>query len=231
MNILIIDDNLKMIEKLKKDLFIRFSEYIDKTNIFSYSSNFYAIDTTIEYDFCFVDIDLIDENGIEVVKYIKERQLKIKIVFISSCLNLIHDSLIVQPFYFIRKKYYKEDLENFFAIYTNMEKTKELISLNYKYNKVNINVEDIIYIASFGHQLSIKTKAGLYEDNRKLIEIENYLSNLGTFSRGHKSYIINLEYLVSYKKNLLLLTDGTEIILGRVYKKNFDKMFQEYLLR
>lgn len=113
MNILIIDDDVEMIKKLKKDLFNFFSGYVDKTYIYSYSSNYFSIDKTIDYDFCFVDIDLIEENGIEVAKYIKEEQLKVKIVFISSYLNLIHDSLIVQPFYFIRKKYYKNDLENF----------------------------------------------------------------------------------------------------------------------
>lgn len=231
MNILIIDDDVEMIKKLKKDLFIFFSEYVDRTHIYSYSSNYFSIDRTIDYDFCFVDIDLIDESGIEVVKYIKEEQLKVKIVFISGYLNLIHDSLIVQPFYFIRKRYYKNDLANFFVIYTNMKKSKELISLNYKYNRVIINVEDIIYVASFGHQLTVKTKKRLYEDNRKLMDIQEYLSNQGTFARVHKSYIINLEYLVSYKKNMLILEDGTEIVLGRVYKKDFDKRFQEYLLR
>lgn len=112
-----------------------------------------------------------------------------------------------------------------------MKKSKELISLNYKYNKVNINVEDIIYVASFGHRLTVKTKKGLYEDNRKLMDIQDYLNNQGAFVRVHKSYIINLEFLVSYKKNLLILEDGTEIVIGRVYKKDFDKKFQEYLLQ
>lgn len=231
MNILIVDDDKIMLKQLEKDIFVFFSAFIDRVNIYSYSSNFQAIKMDIEYNFCFMDIDLVNDDGINLVKSIKNIQYKSKIVFISNHLHLIHDSLIVQPFYFIRKPYYKNDLNNFFAICTDLETSKKVILINYKYNKSKINIEDIIYIMSYGHQLTIKVKEDFFYDNRTMKDMECYLKDVGFFARVHKSYIINLNYLRSYKKNLIILSDGTEIILGRIYKKEFDKIFQEYLLQ
>lgn len=231
MNILLVDDNPEILKRIEKDLFKYFSEHVEKVNFYSYSSHFSSINIEYDYDFVFIDIDLVDENGIELVSTIKEIHPNIKVVFLSSYLNLIHDSLFVQPFYFIRKANYEEDLNKFFLILNKLEKVNQIIELNYKNTKHKINVQDIYYISSFGHELTIVAKSGTFSDNRKLKEILEYVQLHHYFVRIHKSYIINLDYLKSYKHNVIYMIDGAEINLGRIYKLEFENKYREFLLK
>lgn len=231
MNILLVDDDKNIIEIIKKDLFIYFSEFNHDVNFYAYSSDFLSIDINIVYDFIFIDIELLSENGIDIVKKIKYSQPKSKVIFISGYLNLIHDSMFVQPFYFIRKMNYKEDLDKFFMILNHLEKENKIICLNYKNEKTKVNIDEICYISSSGHELTIVTKDGKYSDNRKLKDFFNYLQYNDSFVRIHKSFIINLDYLLSYKKNTIILIDKTEINIGRKYKDEFEMKFKEFLLK
>lgn len=231
MNILLVDDDKNMIKEIKKDLFIYFSECNNKVDFYTYSSNFLSINLDIEYDFIFIDIELLSENGIDIVRNIKYSQPKVRVIFMSGYLNLIHDSLLVQPFYFIRKTNYKEDLNKFFMILNQLEKVNEIICLNYKNEKTKVNINEIYYISSSGHELTVVTKNGKYSDNRKLKDFLNIVHSHDVFVKIHKSFIINLEYLLSYKKNTVTLIDKTEINIGRIYKEEFEKRFKEFLLR
>lgn len=230
MNILLVDDNPIILNKVKKDLFNFFSEQSESVNFYSYSSNFHSIQLE-EYDFVFMDIDLVTNNGIELVSSMKKLYPKMKVVFLSGYLNLIHDSLFVQPFYFIRKAYYEEDLQKFFLILNQLEKTRQIIKLTYKNNVQMINVQDIYYVSSFGHELTVVSKCGSFSDNRKLKEMLNLLQKSHSFVRIHKSYIINFEYLKAYKQNIIYMNDDTKINLGRIYKADFEAKFKEFLLK
>jgi len=50
------------------------------------------------------------------------------------------------------------------------------------------------------------------------------------FVRIHKSYIVNLRYVIKIG-NTVILKDGTIVPLARRRKKEFDERYREYLMR
>ena len=64
-----------------------------------------------QYDIYFLDIDLIDDNGISIAGKIKVYDKSALIIFVTSNNNLVFSALKVQPFYLIRKGNFDEEFE------------------------------------------------------------------------------------------------------------------------
>lgn len=91
-----------------------------------------------------------------------------------------------------------------------------------------IPIQNLIYIQSSGHTLTYFTKAGKYSSRTYTItSIVPYLP--GNFIQCHKSYIVNLEYIVSYDNlNRMLHVTGASnsIPVSRILKDHpaFSKL-------
>lgn len=70
---------------------------------------------------------------------------------------------------------------------------------------VNISFDSILYIQSFGNYLKIFTDARMYLITETLINITTLLSD--TFSRTHKSYIVNLQRVTKATPTHLYIED------------------------
>lgn len=230
MNILIVDDDIKFVNKIYKDLFIYFSDYYEEINIYSCVSDFLNINYDLKFNFIFIDIDLPNGNGIELAKMLKVKNPKSVLSFISAHINLIHNSLVVRPFYFIRKLQYTKDLEVFFSLIQNRVNEGKIIDLNYGGNKTRVHTDEIVYIEVQLHKLIIKTNDRDYFDNRSMKDILSCLPN-DIFTRIHKSFVINMDYLVSYNKSKVKLSTNREIIIGRAFKSEFEEHYKNYLIK
>lgn len=230
MRVLIIEDSKEFISRLKKDLFDFFSQSNDRVYIDIINSNFNNLEINYYYDFAFLDIDLVEANGISIAKYLKESNFCSYIIFVSSKNDLIHNSLIVHPYFFVRKSYYVEDLFLLFELIKESLNDRKLMNLQYKSKKFCVSANSIIYIETLDHTLYIHTIDCIYQDNRTLKEILFELPNKD-FAQIHKSFVINFKYLNSYTSMQVLMITGIQLSLGRKYKNNFEKKYIEYLLK
>uniref|UniRef100_UPI0025FE477F LytR/AlgR family response regulator transcription factor n=1 Tax=uncultured Thomasclavelia sp. TaxID=3025759 RepID=UPI0025FE477F len=153
------------------------------------------------------------------------------IIFVSSHNDLIHDSYNLRAYYFIRKTNYKTDLNIFYSIVDQELYNNDIfIDLNYKLSKTQISLNQIIYLESQNHKIKVDTVNGTYFDNRTL-KVWTQLLPDDKFIQVHRSFIINIEHLISYRKGHLIMTNNEDLIIGRVYKNKFDQFYQEYLLK
>lgn len=230
MNILIIDDDIELTSTLKSDLFNYYSNYYNEINFYIYNSPYDVTRKNIKYEFAFLDIDLPKSNGIDIAQELILDNCKTTIIFISSHNNLIHDTLIVNPFYFIRKSHYKNDMNIFFNLNEKLVMQKKYINLNYNREINRLNCDDIIYIESQVHKLIIHTREQTYYDNRSLKEMTDLLADC-SFTRIHKSYLINMSFLTNYKNTQVILDNYFNLKIGRSYKEDFEKKYIEYLIK
>lgn len=227
MNILIIDNDDSFINKLQNDLFQYFcNDYEKVTFIYDLSS----LESIHHLHYAFIDINLPQTNGILIAKEIKEKFPKIILVFISSHSHLVHTTLIVNPFYFIRKSHYQKDLHTFFVLIKNEISKKEIIDLSYNMEKQRLFINDIVYIESQIHKLLIHTQDQVYYDNRSLKKFLQLLPK-NDFVQIHKSYIININYLTLIKSNQVFLNHSLSLSIGRAYKEDFQNFYMDYLLK
>lgn len=110
MLIKIVDDDQAFVKKIKDIVYDNFKDIFLDYSIDCITSNFEA-----QYfekgDIFFLDIDLKEKNGIKIAEKIRENNSNAIIIFVSAMNDMIFDSLIVQPFYFIRKDNFDRDMK------------------------------------------------------------------------------------------------------------------------
>ena len=109
MEIAIIDDDITYAKIIKEKIGPYFSK-TDTIFVFQTFDIHYFIAHTIEL--VFLDIDMGAINGIDVAKKLRQLPNCPLIVFVSNIEALIHNSLEVQPLYFIRKSHLDLDIKS-----------------------------------------------------------------------------------------------------------------------
>ena len=101
MKIKIIDDDIQFIDSLKNNLTGEFDHVLINGST--------SFDDEYDYDIYFLDIDM-PNNGLEIARKIKQFNDDIIVIFVSFREDLIFEALQTFPYYFLRKKYLKEEL-------------------------------------------------------------------------------------------------------------------------
>ena len=95
----------------------------------------------------FIDIDLKDLNGINIIKRLQRNTIDYPIIYVSSRQELVFSSLTTQPFYFVRKQNLEDDLKELFKLLNiYYKKTMKMITFDYYGRKTSIFLKDIHYI-------------------------------------------------------------------------------------
>jgi DNA-binding LytR/AlgR family response regulator len=108
------------------------------------------------------------------------------------------------------------------------------ISVTYEsdYNQRVIAQEQILYIKAAGDYTYLYRAYG--EESELVTHSMKYWENLltqGTFVRVHKSFLVNLRYIVKIENNMVVLENDKENIpVGRAYKKRAEEKIRSYIL-
>ncbi len=184
----------------------------------------------------FLDFDFgqTELNGIDLVRIIYRIDPKGKVVFVTSHTDKAVDILKsgIQAFGYIEKSLNQRKMINEYCNYIKMAKSsdsnyndKHYIELSIGINEsVQIPVSEITYVDS------VKTVAHCicyHTFDRSEITvrdtIEHSLELLGkNFIRCHRSIIVNKNYVISLKKGLLKLSNGTTVLCA-LSKQKFIK--------
>lgn len=230
MLIKIIDDDETFIDKIHKS----FNEFIDgyfyNYNFEDVSKDFDLVDYSTG-DIFFLDIDLGGYSGIDIAKKIRKCNYNAIIIFVSAMNDMVFDSLVVQPFYFIRKVNYDDDMMIACELIKNYALDNyKVITFNLKGRKTVIKLSDIIYIESYLHEMVIHTKDDRYTYSgtfKSIIE----LINSTNIVRVHKSYAVNLFWVKEIIEDNIIFNNGYSIKCGNKYKNNLIESYKNYLLR
>lgn len=231
MNILLIDDNKDFVNNLKTRIFIFISNYHDRTMFYVYH-NFTPKLLETKYHLAFIDIDLKNDNinGISIAEKIKDLNPACYIVFVSARNDLIHSSLCVQPFYFVRKANYIEDLDIFFNLFCEKMHNFDILQLTYLSHNYTVSSSEILYLEAYQHITCIHTQDKIFYDRRSLKDFYSILSK-EFFIQIHRSLIINLRYMTNFSSNSVCINNEHEFKIGRTYKDVCQKGIKEFLLK
>lgn len=231
MNILIMDDDEKFITSLKEKILIYISEYNDRTFFI------YTITMILQYFWISIRLHLLIliykcevVDGIAIAEKIRELNPSCYIVFVSARNDLIHSSLQVQPFFFIRKMVFEKDFQFFWSLFQKKLKNFEVLTLSYESKYFTIYPFDILYVEAFDHISCIHTKNKLYYDKHTLTDFYSTLSK-DYFLQIHRSIIVNLKYMTSFNSNTICLEEKYKFNIGRSYKEKCKKVIKEFLLK
>ena len=93
-----------------------------------------------------------------------------------------------------------------------------------------ILTDDVIYVERINRQVTLATKDGNYTTRESFDDWCEILQN-SFFYRVHKSYIVNLHYVSSYRYDELILENKIRIPIASRRQADFHKFWFAYLRR
>ncbi|WP_338595544.1 LytTR family transcriptional regulator DNA-binding domain-containing protein [Clostridium baratii] len=204
--------NKKLIETLKSELksfFIQESKIIIEEGLSKEVNN---NDIVISF------VELKNSDDIKFARKIKDNTINGCIIFISENESLVFESLSVQPLQFIRINNFDEDFKNMLKVLGDyLNNINRTITLKTGLATIRLNINNIIFIESFGHYLIVHSTNGEYKVRGKISNIIDEINN-PIMIRVHKSYIINTKFVEEVLSNRLILKSNIDIPIGRSFK-------------
>jgi len=175
-------------------------------------------------DMIFLDINMPDKSGIEVLKEINNLNLNVRVVFVTAFDHFVFDALKNSAFDYLVKPIdrielqetlirYRQDMSKNIS-YNDFIKTLDTVNkikINVTFGSLFFNPDDIVYFEADGAYTSIVLKEGRKEvSSLHLGKLEEKL-NVNGFFRISRSVLINLKYLTKLDKKTrtcTLVIDG-----------------------
>ena len=230
MLIKIVDDDQVFAKKIKDIVYDAFKNIFIDYSIECISSNF-EYQYFEEGDIFFLDIDLKEKNVIKISENSRYNNYNEFIFFVSAMNDMIFDSLIVQPFYFIRKDNFDRDMKIACTLIQKyINKNHKIITFDFNGKKTAIQLSDIIYLESFLHEITIHAPFNDYKYSSTFNKMMS-LINSTNIIRIQKSYAVNLFWVKEIYKEELLLKNGVTLKIGKKYQQDVLASYKEYLLK
>lgn len=217
-NVHIVDD-----DKLNCDLLrVLIAEHLPKLDCIAVSNTLeQAIqnETTLTSEIIFLDIELYDQSGFDLLKYVSENTA---IIVVSSYGRNAVLSFNYNVIHFILKPIKEVDLLLGIKKAVHYLQEKKASNKEFKRNVVAIPFngeirfikhQEIFFIEASSNYAKLHTENGQLLCSKKLKDFEEKLKD-SSFLRIHNSYIVNMDHVTSYVKSKygsLKLTTGAII--------------------
>ncbi|MDE7250065.1 MAG: LytTR family DNA-binding domain-containing protein, partial [Lachnospiraceae bacterium] len=153
--------------------------------------------------------------------------------FITVLKEMVFKSFEVQPFDYlvkpVQEEHFEKTMERLFLSMQDKlspEKVNLLVQKGYESNIISF--QDIICCEIIDRKVYLYLVSGEVIDYYERIEnLEKKLD--GRFFRCHRSYLVNLNHLKSYRNNTAYMEDGKEIPVSRLRSKEFSKVILQYM--
>lgn len=181
-------------------------------------------------DVLFLDVEMEAMDGLAVMKEVERMPNIHNIIFVSSHPEAVWDSFGYKTKGFVTKPFKDEDIaEKLESLYTKKINDSLLEFTDYN-GVVYFRKSDIVLLKSDSNYTTIITEDGEKIVTCTLKECEKKLNGL-PFLRIHRSYIVNLDYVKNMTSSVASLKNGEDLTIGRSYRNQVKKDYQDYLRR
>ena len=218
MKIKIIDDDIQFMDSLKNTLTGEFDHVLMDSST--------SFEDEYDYDIYFLDIDM-PYNGLEVARKIKQFNENIIVIFVSFREDLIFEALQTFPYYFLRKKYLKEELP---IVINKIKKmlVNNQIDIYYKGKEISLDASKILYIEKNGQYTHIVTEKNTYIVKHSMKYYEKRLS-VKMFGHVSQGFLANYQYVESENSQYVLMKNGHVSYYSRDRRKRFLDNYLKYI--
>lgn len=227
MNVAIIDDDKSCANELEKLIL----SYDCNTCIDVFCDGQTFLNSNInEYHIIFLDIEMSNLDGIRIGKIIREKGFSSTIFYVTNHTSFISDALRNSPFQYLIKPI---NAVIFLKVYENAVQkivmSLENIAIKWKNDISNIPIFSITYIEHHSRKLYFYTNCEKqYISNGKINNIYRKLLDYD-FVQCHKSFIINMKYIIEIKKDNVIMVGEKSIPLSKLYSRVVKKKYNLFL--
>lgn len=229
MKIAIVDDDSVFMDEVK-DIIV---ERITKVGIIDYSISTFSSPEQLlvdihSFDLLIIDVEIKQYNGISICNQIRNSNIDILIMFISSYTTYVFNSFVVSPFSYILKKDLKykgiSEIDRCLQFYMSKNKILKISSFGIEYSLVQ---RDITVISKMRDKCIFYYNDKQFESRMNLKDILMDLSPF--FVQINKSDIINLNFVSYIHKDEVTLNSEEKYYISRRKIKDVHEKWMQFL--
>lgn len=196
--IAVCDDEQIFVDDVVKKL----KEQSEQCEISEYISGEELLNSSLEFDMIFLDIEMTGIDGINAAFTLRERGFDGMIIFLTSHTEFMPDAFKVKAFRFLDKPLDSEKFREAFSEAKKEIMNTEHILLSDRSGKtVYLKLTDIVYLEAYGDGTYIYGKTGKVYDTDK--PLKYWKGQIGSehFYQIHKSFIVSYLYVSDISKD------------------------------
>ena len=228
--IAICDDEKHMADHIKEMVSDFFHKKNREISIRTFLSGEDLLSHDGQIDILFLDIQMKGMDGMETARKLRASKFQEFLIFITVLKEMVFSSFEVQAYDYLLKpveeKQFEKTMERLLGSMLNAGEVSLLVQKGYE-SRI-IALEDIVFCEIIDRKVYLHLTSGEVVDFYDRIErLEARLDD--RFFRCHRSFLIHLKYLKSYKNNTAYLEDGSKIPVSRLRSKEFSGVILQYM--
>lgn len=181
------------------------------------------------YDIILMDIEMQFMDGMTAAKKIREMDGEVAIIFITNMPQYAIHGYAVNALDYVLKpiSYFAFSQRLARVISCIRKKTRNYLVIRVKGGSKRIATDDIYYVESQGHVLTVYSKSGMDVTSGTMKEMEEKLEQFH-FCRCNNGYLVNLEHVDSIQNNSVIIGESS-LPISRPRKKIFQQTLAAYI--
>lgn len=230
LDIAICDGNLAMADGLESALEKIVQKKIIPMNIEVFLSGKELI-TYVEngayFDIIFLNIEMIQEDGITVAEKIREKDKNVLIIYVTSRITYIQQVFPAPPFQLLIKPVDDKLMEQcLLQAYKELGDRDSYFRYTYERIHYKILMKDILYFESRKRKIYIVTKKKEYEFYGKLQDVEVAMrSGKMMFLRIHQSFLVNYRHVEVMAYDYVVMDNGKRLGISQDRRKQISRQY------
>lgn len=183
------------------------------------------------YDFIFLDIDMKGMSGIDTARFLRRRDKRSKIIYVTAYEDFRDYAFSVHAFAYIVKPVDKEKIQKILRealAYTEVEEPGKKVCFETENGLREVDTRDIYFFEYQNRRIRMATAAGDVWMKDSINRIAQRMEGYG-FLMPHKSFVVNLYQIRNLKGYDIFLTDGTAVPLSQKKSADFRRKLAAYL--
>lgn len=178
-------------------------------------------------DIILMDIKLSGKNGMDTMKSLRAAGCRSQVIFITAYPEYVFQAFDVDAIQYLEKPINQTKLFSALdkAWSRAMSDQGKTILLTSRATVSRVRIKDIVYCEVFNHQTILYTMTGRYSYSGTLDSLEPKLDN--RFFRCHRSYLVNLDYVVDKEPGVAVLVGGSKVFISRRKQQEFTMRLLE----
>ncbi len=230
MNVAICDDDINGINDLEQKISFYFGSRHIPLNIYKFTSAKDITQSEIPFDVAFLDVELGDDSGIAVGRKLKKKNERTVIFIVTAYDRYLDDAFDLNAFRFFKKP---ADTQRLFAALDSAAQQLDESFITFIHTKtgdvLKIPAKEIALVEIYGRKTSVVAKSGVYTTALKMSEWKEKLRASYFFS-PHSSYIVNLNFVDTYKRSSIMIKCSNETYYVPISAKNQAEFRKRYFL-
>lgn len=229
------DEILQRIDIIKKIKSVFKNNYCKCCyDIEEFNSGESLISSSRYFDIVFLDIKMGKLSGIDIAKNIRKNNSDTKIIFITAFEEYVFEAFDVSAFHYLIKPASEDKiLEIMNRILKNLKNEKSnqpYLVLNKGKSTIKVLLDNVYFFEVQNRIINVHTQTDVIQYYDKITNIESKVPK-DSFFRCHRSYIVNLKYVMKFNKTEIVLDNGTTIMISKSKYDEFSKAFLKYIKR